>query len=80
MNKECAIELIDFIDKSPNNFLAVDTVKSILFDNGFEQLMVSDKWELQKGGKYFVTKNESAIFAFVLGRENVAENGFRIIC
>lgn len=80
MNKEYAKALINFIDKSPNNFLATDTIKTELLNNGFEELLPCDRWELKKEGKYFVTKNDSAIFAFVIGSDDVADSGFRIIC
>lgn len=80
MSKEYAKALINFIDKSPNNFLATDTIKSELLENGFEELMPGERWSLKREGKYFVTKNDSAIFAFAIGTEDVAESGFRIIC
>lgn len=81
MNKKlsAAQELIDFIYESPNAFYAVSSIKNILIDNGFEELVEEDRWKLVKGGKYFVIKNESAITAFILGCGNLEEQGFKII-
>lgn len=38
----------------------------ILKENGFLELYESDKWEIQKGGKYFVVRNQSSLIAFVV--------------
>ncbi|MDF2674395.1 MAG: family aminopeptidase 2 [Clostridiales bacterium] len=74
-----AKELIEFIYDSPTAFQAVDNVKKVLGNCGFTELKNEDRWELVKGGKYFVTKNDSAITAFHVGNGEVSENGFKII-
>lgn len=74
-----AEELIDFIYKSPTAFHAVQTVQERLISFGFRELTENKKWQLTAGGKYFVTKNQSAIIAFVVGREKIEDSGFRII-
>ena len=71
--------LIEFLDSSVCNFCAVETVKNQLNANGYKELKFSDSWTLEKNGKYYVTKNDSAIFAFVLGDKSPAETGFTII-
>lgn len=76
---EFAKELIDFIYESPSAFHAVDNVKKILKNCGYLELKDEDRWNLEKGGKYFVTKNDSALIAFQIGCENVYEAGFKII-
>lgn len=76
--KVIARSLMEFLDKSPVNFLAVKTVSSQLDDAGFTRLDQRDKWDLKPGGKYYITKNSSAIFAFVVTTEG-PEAGFRII-
>jgi aspartyl aminopeptidase len=77
--KEFAKELIDFIYDSPTAFHAVDSAKSILDKQGFTELKEEESWSLEKGGKYYVTKNDSALTAFVVGKGKVEEHGFRII-
>lgn len=74
-----AKELIDFIYESPTAFHAVDNVKKMLLGCGFIELKEMDRWELKKAGKYFVTKNDSAITAFQVGKGMISENGFKII-
>lgn len=76
---EFAQELIDFIYESPTAFHAVGTVKKRLHHCGFIEVREDETWNLKKGGKYFVTKNNSAIVAFVLGIGNLEESGFKII-
>ena len=80
MEKQLAKDLIDFIYESPTNFHAVLSIKRQLIDQGFKQLFSGEAWHIEKGGKYFVTKNHSSLFAFVPGSGNIAEEGFKIIC
>ncbi|SHK20249.1 aspartyl aminopeptidase [Clostridium cavendishii DSM 21758] len=79
MEKTIARDLIDFIYKSPTAFHAVETTKSRLLDKGFKELQEYEAWKLEKNGKYFVTKNSSAIIAFVIGDGEIEEDGFKII-
>lgn len=74
-----AEELMDFIYKSPTAFHVVSSIKKILDKNGFKELKEEDKWHVIKYGKYYITKNDSAIAAFICGRKDMAESGFRII-
>ena len=74
-----AQELIDFIYESPTSFHAVDSVKKILLNCGFTELREEDTWNLKKSGKYFFTKNQSALVAFVVGTAELEKEGYRII-
>ena len=78
MNAQTA-DLLSFLDSSPCNFLAVDSIRRKLDAAGFTALDMRDTWELQPGGRYYVTKNHSAIFAFVTGNGR-PEDGYKIIC
>lgn len=80
MEKHLAQELIQFIHESPTNFHAILNLKKQLVENGFKQLFSGEAWRLEHGGKYFVTKNHSSLFAFVPGNGNLAEEGFKLIC
>ncbi len=71
--------LFDWMDRSTCNFLAVDLMADILAGSGFRRLSEADIWKIERGGKYFVTKNGSALFAFVAGTESLADHGVRII-
>ncbi|KMT21137.1 M18 family aminopeptidase [Clostridium cylindrosporum] len=80
MNKyDLAKDLIDFIDRSPSAFQAVENIKERLTKEGFTPLSYEESWKLSKGGKYFVEKNDSAIIAFVVGEGEIEEHGFKII-
>jgi aspartyl aminopeptidase len=74
-----AQELVDFLYESPTAFHAVESVKSMLSPLGFKELKEEEKWDLVKGGKYYIVKNESAIVAFTVGEGEIEENGFKII-
>lgn len=80
MNTEMKLaeDLIEFIHRSPSAFHAVNSIKAILKGKGFSELDEREKWELQKGEKYFITRNDSALIAFIAGRGIEAENGFKI--
>ncbi len=70
--------LMNFLDASVCNFFAVDTLSQILVEEGFQYLDPKKRWELVPEGKYFITKNDSALFAFVVG-EGSAADGYKII-
>ena len=72
-------QLMSRLDRSTCNFLAVDTIKRELKSAGFIEVRQQDAWKLTAGGKYFMVKNDSAIFAFVKGNGTPGECGFRII-
>ena len=63
--------LLEFLDNSPCNFLAVDTVKKILTANGFKEKKIDDKMTAKAGEKFFFTKNDSAIFAVQVGKKSL---------
>ena len=77
MFKETAKELLEFIEKSPSCFHAVKIMKDMLNAEGFEEIKEADKWELSKGGKYYVTRNDSSIIAFVMPEKEFS--GYRIM-
>ncbi len=71
--------LLGWLDKSTCNFMAVKTMRQELDEVGFKRLRQNECWDLVPGGKYYVTKNGSAIFAFIIGKGKVGDHGFRII-
>lgn len=70
--------LMQFLDESVCNFYAVRTLREMLDTAGFIKLDSRDKWNLEPGGKYYIVKNDSALFAFVPGNGGCA-SGFKII-
>ena len=80
MEKQAALDLLEFIHESPTNFHAVLSIKQRLQAHGFKQLFSGEAWHIEHGGKYFVTKNHSSLYAFIPGNGNLAEEGFKLIC
>lgn len=72
-------DICAFLDSSVVNFWAVHTVASHLEAHGFTRLSMADQWNLKPGARHYVTKNDSAIFAFIVGGAPAAEGGFHII-
>ena len=69
MFKRVSEELLSFIQKSPSCFHAVSTISSMLRDAGYTELKECDAWKLEKGGKYFTTRNGSSVIAFAIGKD-----------
>lgn len=69
--------LTDFIKKSPTAFHAVAELRERLLAEGFDELDESEKWSLDKGGKYFVTRSGSSIISFKIPAEDY--KGFYMI-
>ena len=57
----------------------MDSVRKILLNSGFEEIREEDKWDLKRGGKYFLSKYDSELIAFVVGKGELNQEGFRII-
>lgn len=59
---------MQWLDESTSNFLAAHTIVKELKAKGFEELYQNKEWEIKPGGKYYMVKNGSAVFAFTTGR------------
>lgn len=72
--------LLSFLDSSPVNFLAVKTLADRLIKEGYIKFNPEDKMpEVKPGMKFFVTKNDSSLYAFEIGGKPVAETGLHVI-
>ncbi len=72
-------QLLDFISASPTPFHAVNQAKIQLLNAGFKALQESEEWVLTPGNKYFVTRRDSSIVAFVYGEQDITKTGLRIL-
>ena len=77
--KDFAKDLLDYIYDSPTSFHAVETSIELLEKNGFKEVKLNEKWNLKVEGKYYVTKNSSALIAFTINSNNIEKEGFRMI-
>lgn len=81
--KDVTDRMLKFIDESPTCFHVVDNLKKQLVKNGFTELKESELWKLspasgsKKGGKYFVTRNDSSIISFKIPKKDF--KGFYMI-
>ena len=73
--------LLSFLDASPVNFLAVKNIADTLAANGFRRINPAQPLgEVKSGDRFFVTKNDSSIYAFRIGNKPIADAGFHMIC
>ena len=61
--------LLDFLKRSPSAFHACDAVTRELAAAGFSEIAAGERFRLVPGGKYYVTKNHSAVIAFTVPGE-----------
>lgn len=74
-------DLLKFLNDSPVNFLATHTIAERLSSEGFQQMDATQPFgEMTPGKQFFVTKNDSSIYAFRIGKKPLSESGFHIIC
>ena len=73
--------LLNFLDASPVNFFAVKALAAQLESAGYHRLDPRQPLgAVAAGDKFYVTKNDSSIYAFEIGRKTLADAGFHIIC
>lgn len=67
-------KLLDFINASPSMFHAVRTMGDHLEATSYQRLREQDAWHIERGGRYFVTRNNSSVIAFQVGAELPADS------
>lgn len=62
-------DFLSYVDSSTDPFHAVETSRILLEAAGFKRLKESEQWDrhLHRGGKYYYTRNGSALVAFAIG-------------
>ena len=71
-------KLFELLEQATSQFHTLKAVKEQLIKQGFEELRLKDNWDLKKGGKYLLVYHGSTVFAFTVGTDFQAEDGFRI--
>ena len=69
-------QFLNFAEQSPTAFHAAANLGEALREAGFRELREKDPWLVDGGGRYFVTRNDSALIAFSVPRSGFAP--FRI--
>ena len=79
MNSNLCEKLFNFIKNSPTAFHSVKNISEILIENDFSPLSECEKWNLETGKKYFVTRNGSAIIAFKTPKDFSLAKKFKMV-
>ena len=72
MDHTVSKDLAQFLEGSPSCFHAVENMKKPLLNENFVELQENQKWHIQPGGRYFVTRNGSSLIAFT-----IPQHGFK---
>ena len=77
-SRECARQMLDFIEKSPSSYHVIASVRAELEKKGFQPLRETEPWELQDGCGYYVIRNDSSLIGFRLPEDSRGPEGFHI--
>ena len=73
-------DLKAFLAASPTPYHAVVQMAERLEEDGFQRLSETDDWQLKSGGRYFTTRNDSSIVAWVMpANRSLNESGIRMV-
>ncbi len=79
MRAELNQGLIDFLKASPTPFHATASLVQRLEAAGYQRLDERETWHTEPNGRYYVTRNDSSIIAFKLGRASPLLAGIRMV-
>lgn len=81
-----ALAFLKFVDASPTPFHAVHTAISNLSQAGFKPISARadlssafKSGDIVPGGKYYLTRNQSSLLAFVVPRKLTERTGFSVV-
>lgn len=72
-------DLIQFLNASPTVFHAVEQGKKNLIEAGFIELEEGDSWNLERGKRYVVIRNDSSLIAFNHQPEAALKQGIKLL-
>lgn len=77
--RDRAIDLIDYIGKSPTPYHAVAETARRLEAHRYTRLDETAEWRLSPGDRRYVVRGLSSIIAFQIGNESPALSGFKMV-
>ncbi len=77
--KQISTQCIEFLFRAKTPFHAVATMVAELKNAGFYELQEADAWKLKNNGKYFVTRGDSSLIAFSIGKQKATEPGIHLV-
>jgi aspartyl aminopeptidase len=72
-------QLCSFLTTATTPFHAVAQMIARLTTAGFARLTDDSHWEIKPGGRYFLTRNDSSLVAFIAGSDSPPTAGMRIV-
>lgn len=72
-------QLCRFLSAATTPFHAVARMVALLDAAGFTRLSDDAQWDIQSGGRYYLTRNDSSLVAFTAGRDYSPGTGFRMV-
>jgi len=72
-------DFVNFMNEACSPYHAISAVKTRLAEAEFVEILETDRWNLQRGGKYFFIRNGTSLIAFVVGNEYCPGNGFTMV-
>jgi aspartyl aminopeptidase len=76
VRKVIPAQFLDFLNQTGSPYHSVLACKNLLNARGFKHLSEREcKWDISRGGKYYITRNHSEIFAFIVGSNFSASSG-----
>lgn len=79
MTQQPLDDFLAFLDASPTPFHATQQMQMRLLAAGFTALDEGQHWEIQAGGRYVVTRNDSSLIAFVVSQQDPTQSGIRCV-
>jgi aspartyl aminopeptidase len=71
--------LLTYLKQSPTPYHAVATTKALLDQVGFIALSERQEWQLQPGKRYYFTRHDASLLAFVYGQADLSQFGIRMM-
>ncbi|MGI6014651.1 MAG: M18 family aminopeptidase [Oscillospiraceae bacterium] len=68
--------LLDFIQRSPSCYHVIATIRQMLEQHGYRELLEGEPWDLTLGGAYYVIRNGSSLITFRVPKQEF--QGFMI--
>ncbi|MEM7570472.1 MAG: M18 family aminopeptidase [Pseudomonadota bacterium] len=73
------MSILDYIDRSPSPYHAVQETAARLDGAGFTVLREADSWDLEPGKGYYLVRGGRTVIAWRMGQKPINETGLRIL-
>lgn len=72
-------DFFSYLQSSPTPFHAVSNIEDYFLLHNFSRLSENERWDLNQGQSYFVSRDNGALIAFSLNSHEPVEYGFRML-